>query len=146
MNRDTIIHTWLNRWRNLRAWGRTLDELTIDLIPVEHRSRLGTCWPTQQRVRLYYQPKIIDVLKTGLHEMAHAAVPASEGHGIAWQNMYAAATAEVTGIAVVAAADSYQIVDDACADALRLWWKRSGNAFAVALLTRAFPKTTSEEV
>ena len=70
-----------------------------------------------------------------LHELAHAAT-IGDGHGEAWQSTYAAAIAEVTGIAVTPCADNYEIMNMACHDAMRAWWKSSGNAFAWSLLQK----------
>jgi hypothetical protein len=132
--RNQIIATHLNTWRNLRAWGRSLSELTIEVSDREYPRRGGTCWPTKQRVVIYQQPDICEMLMVGLHEMAHA-VEVGDHHGEKWQRRFAVAIAEVTGITIpYACEDDYHIMDRAASDAIRRWWRGSSYEFAAKLL------------
>jgi hypothetical protein len=93
----------------------------------------------ERRLTLYLDPGDHPVasLATALHELAHAAAPAQEGHGDRWRRLFAAAVEEVTGIAV--ALDDghrYREVTYTVRDALAVWWKVSGNDFAWALITQ----------
>lgn len=125
LTRSDIITRHANDWRNLRAWGRSLDNVRIEYVDREHARRAGTCWTYEQRLVVYRQARLSDQLSTLLHEMAHA-VEISDSHGLAWQRRFAAAVAEVTGYVVPPAAEDYRIVNDAARDAMRKWWHRSG--------------------
>lgn len=134
MNRLDVVKTWVNRWRHLRAWGRSLELVDVTVSEREHPRRAGTCWTREQRITLYHQDRLTDVLTTALHEYAHA-VEITAHHGLAWQARYAAAVGEVTGIVIPGGIDGdYKIIDCAARDAVRAWWHRSGNAMAMKLL------------
>lgn len=135
------IAVHVERWRNLRAWRRPLEEVKVTFRPrPPHQNRLGTCWTVERRITLYLDPQddVVCSLATALHEFAHAAAPADEGHGDRWRRLYAAAVEEVTGIAVALEdGHRYREVTYTVRDALAVWWRVSGNEFAWRLLTQA---------
>ncbi len=132
--RNQIIATHLDTWRNLKSWGRSLSEVKIEISNREHPSRGGTCWFMEQRLVVYQQPDICEMLMVGLHEMAHAAT-VGQHHDAVWQGVFADAVHEVTGIRIPRACeDDYHIMDRAAADAVRKWWRGSSYAFAAKLL------------
>lgn len=67
------------------------------------------------------------MLKTGVHEFAHA-VETKDGHGIRWQERYAKAVTEITGHYV---GWGNEKVDENCYIAMLKWWRASGNEDAV---------------
>ena len=131
-----IITHHLNNWRNLRAWGRSLDNLEIEVSDRSYPKRAGTCWPELQRIVVYHQPGlkgIVGMLKTGLHEMAHA-IETTDKHGLKWQERFAKATSEVTRTPIGWGSEDFTTVDEACYIALLKWWRNSGNAMGAKLL------------
>lgn len=142
VTREMVVRRWVDEWRELRAWGRSLANVRVEISGRAYARRAGTCWQRSQRVAIYHQDDVVEVLRVILHEYAHAVETADEehgGHGAAFQARFAAAASEVVGAPVVGGieathADSYEIIDRAVADALRAWWRRSGNAFAYMLL------------
>lgn len=131
--RDVVLRH-VREWRNLRAWGRSLDNVEIEFSSRKTTRRAGTCWTTEQRVVIYTAHAIPDMLATGLHELAHA-VEMLDHHGPAWQARFAAAVIEVTGCGMPRAADDFAVLDRAAEDLVRDWWDRSGNGFAARLAT-----------
>ncbi len=135
--RDQIVRSHLERWRALKAWGRSISNVKIEVSPRAHAQRAGTCWSHQQRLVVYQQADICEMLSCGLHEMAHA-VEIADHHGVAWQRRFAWAVGEATGYAVASGCeDDYHIMDRAAADAVRRWWRGSGHEFAAKLLLGA---------
>ena len=128
LTRDIVLTRWAGEWSRLKAWNRTL-EVSVEISDRQCADRLGTCWPTEQRLVIYRGRTIQGELHTLLHELAHAAVPASEGHSLKWQAIYAAAIQEVTGIPVPVAGDNYRIVNFTGIAAMESWWRSSGNEF-----------------
>lgn len=131
-----IVYHHLNNWRNLRAWGRSLDNVELEVSNREYPKRAGTCWPELQKVAVYHQAGLrglVGMLKTGLHEFAHA-VETTDGHGLKWQERYAKAVKEVTGIPVGWGSLEYTTVDEAAYGALLKWWRASGNEMAAKLV------------
>lgn len=123
-----IIYGHLNRWRNLRAWGRSLDQVKIEVSSREFPKRAGTCWPAEQRIVVYHQPGIVGLvgmLKTGLHELAHT-VEGADGHGHKWQKVYARAVTEVTGHYLGWGVEPHIKLDENCYRAMLKWWRASG--------------------
>lgn len=66
------------------------------------------------------------MLKTGLHELAHA-VEGDDGHGFKWQKVYAQAVSEVTHHYVGWGFEPFNILDEHCYRAMLKWWRSSGN-------------------
>lgn len=131
-----IARTWAERWVGLRAWRVYLEDIDITVSDREHPRRAGTCWQFERRLIVYRQPRTIDMLATLLHELAHAAT-VGDHHGQRWQFIYAEAATEVTGIQVVSGVDGkFEVINEAVRDAMRAWWRDSGNAFAERLITR----------
>lgn len=129
MSHELIVKNQLDRWRNLRAWGRSLDNVEIKVSAREYPKRAGTCWPELQKLVVYHQPGLVGLvgmLKTGLHEMAHA-VEVKDGHGFRWQEKYARAVTEVTHHYVGWGFEPHTRVDEACYRAMLKWWRSSGN-------------------
>jgi hypothetical protein len=131
-----IVTVLLDRWRNLRAWGRSLDNLKIEVSDKGHPKVAGKCWPELQEVVVYHQPGLrgcVGMLKTGIHEMAHA-IEVGDNHGEKWQERYAKAVKEVTGTPIGWGSKEYKIVDEAAYRALLVWWRASGNETGARLL------------
>ena len=118
---ENIMH-WANQWRTLRAWKRDLSEVQIKISKRINASRLGTCWSTEQRITIYQGASLVEELDTLLHELAHAATIGAH-HDARWQEVYAAAVTEVTGIVVVPVAYDYHFVARAGEEALKAWWQ-----------------------
>jgi hypothetical protein len=120
-----IVYGHLNKWRNLRAWGRSLDKLDLTVSTRSYTKRAGTCWPQLQKVNVYHQEGLrglVAMLKTGLHEFAHA-IEGKDGHGLKWQERYARAVSEVTGHYVGWGSEA---LDENCYRAMLKWWRASG--------------------
>jgi hypothetical protein len=126
ITREQGLRTWAARWRTLKAWRRDLSEVKVEISDKQHVDRLGTCWQHEQRLVVYRGVSFVDELGTLLHELAHAATIA-EDHNQVWQSTFAAAISEVTGLAVTPVAYNYRVLNMAAKDALRTWWKASGN-------------------
>jgi hypothetical protein len=126
ITREQGLRTWASRWVTLRAWRRDLSETKIEISDKQHADRLGTCWPLQQRLVIYRGVSFVDELGTLIHELAHAAT-IEAAHDQRWQSTFAAAVTEVTGITVVPVAYNFRTLSMAAKDALRLWWRASGN-------------------
>jgi hypothetical protein len=133
LTREQLLTKWFKEWSTLRAWKRDLFEVEVEISDKEFPCRLGTCWSHEQRLVIYRGNDIAGELDTLLHELAHAAT-IGEAHGPAWQEIYAAAILEVTRTPIPTAANNYRILCAAGKAAMRAWWERSGNAFAVKLL------------
>jgi hypothetical protein len=131
--RDNMVREQLERWRYLRAWGRSIENVEITVSAQRHAKRLGTCWTREQRLVVYQDNRITDMLATGLHEMAHA-VEISDHHGVAWQSRFMSAVSEATGIQMPAACEDFHVIDCAAEDAVRRWWRGSSHSFAAKLL------------
>lgn len=127
ITREQGLTTWADRWRTLRAWRRDLSEVKIEFSNRWHRNRLGTCWSHEQRVVIYRGDSFREELGTLLHELAHAATIGA-AHDERWQDVYANAVSEVTGMSVVPAAYNYHVLNSAAKDALEAWWTTSGQA------------------
>jgi hypothetical protein len=126
ITRESGLAHWASQWRLLRAWKRDLSGVKIKISNRWHRNRLGTCWSMEQRLVIYRGDNFIDELGTLVHELAHAATIGA-GHDEQWQEIYATAVTEITGISVVPCADSYRVVNMAAHDAMEAWWVASGN-------------------
>jgi hypothetical protein len=121
------LTTWGDRWRTLRAWKRSLVNVKVEISDRHHAGRLGTCWSHEQRIVIYRGESFIDELGTLVHELAHAATIGAD-HDARWQETFANAVTEITNIPVVPMAFNYRILNMAAKDAMRIWWKASGNA------------------
>lgn len=131
-----IVYHHLNSWRNLKAWGRSLDNVEIEVSTREYPKRAGTCWPELQKIVVYHQPGlrgIVGMLKTGIHELAHA-VETTDHHGMKWQERYAKATTEITGTRIGWGSEEYTVVDEAAYAAMLKWWRISGNELGSKLI------------
>jgi hypothetical protein len=127
MTRAQGLKSWADSWRTLRAWRRDLSEVEIKISSRVNATRLGTCWPHEQRIVIYQGESFIDELGTLLHELAHAAT-IEHAHGERWQETFASAVTEVTSIVVGPVAYNYRVLNQAAKDALKSWWWHSGNA------------------
>jgi hypothetical protein len=127
VTRAEAIERWAASWRTLRAWRRDLSEVKITVSNKINASRLGTCWDHEQRIVIYQGESFIDELGTLLHELAHAATIGA-AHDERWQETFAAAVTEVTSIVVGPMAYNYRMLNEAAKDALKAWWRHSGNA------------------
>lgn len=126
---QAIVTRHLNAWRNLRAWGRSLDDLDLTVSTREYPKRAGTCWPELQKVNIYHQPGLrglVGMLKTGLHEFAHA-IETKDSHGHRWQERFAKSVSEVTGKYVGWGHDDPKRLDETCYVTMLKWWRQSGN-------------------
>ncbi len=126
ITRTQGLLTWASRWRLLKAWRRDLSEVKIEISDRNHSRRLGTCWSHQQRLIVYKGDSFIDELGTLVHELGHAATIGA-AHDERWQDVYSGAVSEITGISVCPAAYNYEVLNMAAKDAMRVWWKTSGN-------------------
>jgi len=136
ITREQGLTTWASRWRTLKAWRRDLSEVKVEISDRWHAGRLGTCWSYEQRLVVYRGDSFVDELGTLVHELAHAATIGA-AHDERWQDVFSGAVTEITGIAVVPAAYNYHVLNMAAKDALRLWWRVSGNAALWRLASRA---------
>jgi len=128
LTRKTVLEKWGADWRTLRSWNRDLSEVTVEVSDREHPNRLGTCWSHEQRLVVYKGDSIHGELDTLLHEFAHAAT-IGDGHGLAWQGVYAAAIEEVTGVPIPRAVNNYQLLCWSGKKAVKSWWVNSGHDF-----------------
>lgn len=128
ITREQGLRTWADRWVKLRAWRRDLSNVKIEISDRAFPNRLGSCWTYEQRLVVYKGETFVDELGTLLHELAHAAAIDAQ-HSERWQTIFAAAVSEVTGLAVIPASYNYRILNMAAKDALRTWWRTSGNEF-----------------
>lgn len=136
MTQQDAVRSWAERWRSLKAWGRVLD-VKLD-VRERHQGNYSTgyCRPAMQEVCVTAGSDIAEALKVVLHEYAHAAVRGDEYHGPGWQACFARAVEEVTGLVVVDGAHNYRDMNAAALDAMRTWWRRSGNEFAWRLISK----------
>jgi hypothetical protein len=142
-NEKRVVETWANRWRGLKAWGMPLVPglWTVD-VRMRHKGThsTGRCFFHGRRIVVTASVDIVDSLVTILHEFAHAAAPRradrpdENPHGLEWQRLYAAAVFEVTHYPIPDGVEDYKLMDRAANEAVGAWWKRSGHAFAWALL------------
>jgi len=127
------LQVWAERWRGLKAWGRPLEEVTV-----EFRQRhagnyaTGLAFPTLRRI-VVTAPDMTRGLTTLLHELAHVAVPGNEHHGTKWREAFVGAVTEVTGV-YVTPVGSLRVLGDGVRAAVASWWKTSGNEFAWGLV------------
>jgi hypothetical protein len=136
-----ILHLWVEHWRHLRAWGRSLEEISVTVKGVAGHAEpgcggdysTGVARPVRRTAIIRAGADLPDALATVLHEYAHLAAPAGAGHGPAWSSRFADAVREVTGVAIVPEGARAEI-DRAATAALRAWWRVSGNSFAAKLL------------
>jgi hypothetical protein len=136
ITREQGLMSWADKWRTLRAWRRDLSEVKIEISNRWHANRLGSCWAHEQRIVVYRGNSFLDELGTLLHELAHAATIGAK-HDERWQDTFAGAVTEVTGMHVVPAAYNYRVLNTAAKDALEAWWITSGNAKLWALARSA---------
>lgn len=121
------ISTWAERWRNLRAYeGRVLQSL-VTIRNVFFPERWGTAWSHRNEIAVYRSDRFSNDLDTIIHEFAHLA--RSVHHEADWQECYADAIREVTGIPIPRQANNYEMLVRAGREAMASWWKTSGNAF-----------------
>lgn len=129
MSRESdIVRRYLDGWRTLKAWGKSLTHVDLTVSDRTYPRRAGTAWPTLNKVNVYFQPGlkgVVGMLKTGVHEFAHIVSP--DGHGYQWQKRYAGAILEITGEYVPAGFEEFRTVDESCYMALLRWWRASGN-------------------
>jgi hypothetical protein len=130
------ITNWANRWRNLKAWKRTLDNVQVMVMPYKGTQAVGKCFPSEQRVKVFSTGDICHDLSTVLHELAHAACRGGTHHNEAWQECYANATTEVTQIQIPKVASEFTLMDRASESAIRSWWQSSGEAYLWSMLRR----------
>ena len=131
--KNQIVQKYVDAWRNLRAWGRSLDNVDV-CISNRTCSTVGGWCKTYQQAIMIYQGPLHWMLLTVLHEYAHA-VEISDHHDTAWQARFAAAVTEVTGVRVVGGCeDDYNVLNSAAEDAIKKWWPRTADAFAAKLL------------
>lgn len=127
LTRRAVIMRHADEWRNLRAWGRSLDNLKIEYLD-RRTTKLGVCHPTEQRIKIYLNGTIAMALSTVVHEMAHAVeMQEDEMHGPRWARRMADAAAEIVGHPVVGeCGQEWEVIDQAVEHAMRVWWKSIG--------------------
>lgn len=128
LTREIVLVKWSKEWANLKAYGRDLSKVEIEISDRVCQDRLGTCWTHEQRLVIYPGKSITDDLDTLIHELAHAAT-IGDAHGELWQKTYASAIEEVTGIPIPKRAGNYHRLCQAGRQAVASWWEASGNAF-----------------
>lgn len=138
LTRREILTFWFSKWATLSAWQRDLTPVAVEVSDRFNDSRLGTCWPMQQRITVYravQAPKVAlaSELDTILHEMAHAAT-IDEHHSAKWQAVYSRAVTEVTRIPIPVMANNYHILCQAGKQAVASWWRSSGNEALVKMV------------
>lgn len=127
VTREQGLRRWFSEWQNLKAWRRSLSEVTLEISDRVHPRRLGTCWTLEQRIVIYgHDADMPGELNTLIHEMAHAA-EIEDHHGVKWQECYSRAILEITKTAIPRVAANYEILNRAGKAAVRAWWKSSGN-------------------
>lgn len=97
MNATTILASYADRWRNLRAWRAPLPA-QISIEPWRGTAHVGVAYPAQCRTTIYQTPCLADDLGTVLHELAHIAAPTRAAHDRAWRELYAAGAAEALAL------------------------------------------------
>lgn len=134
------IEVWAERWRGLRSFAGLLEGWRVD-VRMRHKGdhSTGRCDVTDRRIVVTASVDVVDSLGTILHEYAHAArVRRADvdfaAHDQEWQRVYAAAVLEVTGHTIPQAVTDYMLMDKAANDALKHWWRDSGNGLAWKLL------------
>ena len=127
------VEAWVEKWRNLKAWGRPLEEAKICVQKDNDRGLRGWAYPCMRSLVVKAGPDIPRALNTLLHEYAHLAAPATEHHGPKWRRAYSAAVAEVSGIAFEGEHLTYQDARAMGARYMRAWFRTSGLATMWAL-------------
>lgn len=127
------LQVWAERWRQLKAWGRDLDEVTI-VVRQRHAGDYATghAYPTLRRL-VITAPNMPLGLECLLHELAHVVVSGDECHSDRWREVFTKAIAEVTNIRV-APSGAIEHLEHAAEAAVMMWWKTSGNEFAWSLV------------
>lgn len=127
MNATTVLTSWADRWRHLRAWRAALP-MQIQVLPYDGGSRLGEAWSRGCRAVIYQTGDLAADLATVLHEQAHLAAPDATSHGEAWRVLFARSVEEAFGLPPLTVADDVDQADlDAQATlACRRWLRTSG--------------------
>jgi hypothetical protein len=139
VKRRDAVQVWADRWRELRAWGRPLEE--VEIVIRERSQKIGTystglAWPSRRRIVITAGADMPEALSVVLHELAHVAAPGRAHHGPQWRQIFARAVTEVTGVEVPVDQElRHQLVQRTAEDAVKHWWTASGNAFAWRLLS-----------
>lgn len=128
MTRKDALSVWASRWRGLRAWGRPLEEVTVEFRERRACYSTGVAYPGLRRIVVTAGADVPEALATILHELAHqAAGRAEDHHGARWRRIYGQAVAEVTGIDLDVEPLTYRQARQAIERTVASWWARSGN-------------------
>ena len=125
------VAVWVERWRGLRAWRRPLEEVEVRVRTRNSRCgqySTGKSVAARRTITITAGANMPDALATILHEYAHVAVPSGARHGEAWQQRFAEAVTEVTGVVMIDYAPSSAILDRIATDTIGHWWRDSGEA------------------
>jgi hypothetical protein len=113
---------WASRIARLAAWGRPLEEVTIELRNGSGVGSSGTAWPGRRRIIVTVGSDPALALATVLHEYAHCAAPGNAHHGLMFKERLRAGTIELTnwdpGLI-----DNYRIFQSAVDDVIKHWWR-----------------------
>jgi hypothetical protein len=138
VTKHDVVKTWARNWTRLKAWRYDLSEAVVVVKDRHNGQAIGSTGRARyldNQVIVRCGRSVVDCLATVLHEFAHLS-ERRDGHGIAWQRTFAAAVEEVTGTPIGYGYENKRDIDYVAHIALRDWWKRSGNEFAVQLVLR----------
>ncbi len=97
MNATTVLASYADRWRNLRAWRAPLPAV-VTIEPWRGQQVVGYAVPARCETVIRQTPRLADDLGTVLHELAHLAAPTRAGHDRAWRQLYALGAAEALAL------------------------------------------------
>lgn len=128
MTRKDALQVWASRFRVLRAWGRPLEEVTVEFRERAACYSTGVAYPGLRRVVVTAGVDVPGAISTILHELAHqAAGRAEDHHGPRWRRIYGEAVAEVTGVHIEVEPLAYRQARQAIEHTIARWWRQSGN-------------------
>lgn len=132
---EDVIRAWAERWKHLHCWTRRdlVSKAKMTAEPYNGQECLGRAWACRLEILVYVRDSLTDSLSTVLHELAHLDTPGTS-HGQPWKTSYARAVHEVTGI-LIPDSGTIKELDDGAEGAMAVWWRSSGNHFALNLLT-----------
>lgn len=121
---ERLFRPWVERVAHLRAWGRPMTEVCVELR--ERRDgrpgTTGLAWPVKRKILLRIGTNPALAIGTALHEFAHVAAPGDVHHGGGFKTRLRAAVIELTGHDP-GLIENYRTFDRSCDDAVSDWWR-----------------------
>jgi hypothetical protein len=118
----SMVQSYAERWRTLLAWGAHLP-MVFKVETHKGQRVLGWARPGTCATVIRCTGRLARDLTTVLHEMAHLAVPNSEGHGERWRTMFVRAAAEAfrSDVDMFDIDMNYHDIDQQVIDAAETW-------------------------